>query len=155
MLRQILHRISFFVLCIVALTSNFNTTRAAEKTPQKTPEATSKMVYTVYAGNCSRSIRVVHSGATAMAVCWKAEALKKKNRYVFISTGKIASGPYVFISSGRLKGLKTCSVYRRSCKAYALETTTTSRKKADEVVKKIVGEKDVAQVVYHFEPKGS
>jgi hypothetical protein len=102
-----------------------------------------KEQFAVYAGNCSRSIKLVSTHDTAEKACWAAQDLRHTHKIVRITTGK---APELLVSPTS----QTCSVYGNPCKFWYLAATTRGSWEADVLAEAIRKKGESAEIIYHF-----
>jgi hypothetical protein len=113
---------------------------ASAEEPAKKP---AKEQFAVYAGNCSRSIKLVSTHDDAGSACWAAAALRRDNKIVRITTGKVEE----FLLT---PNPKTCSVYGNPCKFWYLAATTRGTWEADVLAEAICKKGESAEIIYHY-----
>jgi hypothetical protein len=113
---------------------------ASAEEPAKKP---AKEQFAVYAGNCSRSIRLVSTHDDAESACWAAAALHRDHSIVRVTTGKVEG---ILLTPAP----KTCSVYGNLCKSWYLAATTRGSWEADVLAEAIRKKGDSAEIIYHF-----
>jgi hypothetical protein len=126
------------VLLALAVLVAARAVSAAE--PEEKP---TKEQFAVYAGNCSRSIKLVSTYDTAEKACWAAQDLHHTHKIVRITTGNIAG---LLVSPKA----QSCSVYGNPCKFWYLAATTRGSWEADVLAEAIRKKGESAEIIYHF-----
>lgn len=106
------------ILATAAMVSAFTAHVCAEdvgKTEKKAEKA--KPVFKVFAGNCSRSLKLEGAYNDASMACWAADRLKGQNSLIIIRTGVEPLHAFGPVDEYR--------VYHCPCKTYLLDGTFT------------------------------
>ena len=146
-----MNHLSKKLLLVAAIFSVFVLARGSQASdPVKEPK---KQKYMIYAGSCSRSIRLVATHDDANAACWAASGLRDKAKYVGIVTGNVGSPLFLIGSTNNVPGLKSCSVYELPCKAFQWKATTRTSQDANLVAETARTRGATAEIIYHFADK--
>lgn len=142
----------FFRSLAVAATLIFLQMVSSCPAQDETKDQPKPTTYTLWAGNCNRSFKIVGTFDNAATACHAAEAFRKSHRFVGLVTGDDVRRGYVLSMVTETTQPKSCSVARKSrrCGNWFVDQQPTNFKTAKAMVEELRKTGQAAEVIYHM-----